>query len=128
MALKSALEKYKTDLLRGKNGGESVPSPDALPFLEDTITHLVGREQNMLLVNKARNAPIHSRGEMLAAFAALKDGKGSPSRLRAMAMAEALRGGGYYGAFGVDAVDAVDAFDAVDDVLTMPFDDDSVRG
>lgn len=114
MALKSTLEKYKTDLLRGKNGGESVPSPDALPFLEDTITHLVGREQNMLLVNKARNAPIHSRGEMLAAFAALKDGKGSPSRVRAMAMAEALRGGGYYGAFGVDAVDAVDAVGLVD--------------
>ena len=109
LALKSTLEKYKTDLLRGKNGGDSVPSPDALPFLEDTITHLVGREQNMLLFNNAQNASIHSKDDMLAAFAALKDGKGSPSRVRAMAMAEALRGGGYYGAFGMAEAGLVDS-------------------
>ena len=112
VALKSTLEKYKTDLVRGKNGGNSAPSPDALPFLEDTITHLVGREQNMLLFNSARDAPLHSKDDMSAAFAGLKNGKGSPSRVRAMAMAEALRGGGYYGAFGMAEAGLVMDWDA----------------
>ena len=90
-ALKRTLEKYKTDLMRGKNGGDSVPSPHALPFLEDTITHLVGRERTRLK---------SQAGSAAVAAAEFKDGTGSPSRVRALAMAEALRGSGFYGDFG----------------------------
>lgn len=105
IALKTTLEKYRKDLMRGKNGQGTVPSPDALPFLEDTITHLVGREQNMLLLNKNTRDLKYPRGGVLNAS---RDGKGSPSRVRAMAMAEALRGNGYYGAFGLAETGLVD--------------------
>ena len=100
MALKRTLEKYKTDLMRGKNGGDSVPSPQALPFLEDTITHLVGRERTRLK-SQAGSAAI--------AAAEFKDGTGSPSRVRALAMAEALRGSGFYGDFGPAEAGLADA-------------------
>ena len=68
--LTKALETYKLDLWHGKNCPPgSQPNGDALPFLEDTITHLVGRERNYLL----RSTP-----------------RVPPSRVRAAAMKEAL--------------------------------------
>lgn len=69
--LTKALEKYKVDLWQGRNSPPgSHPTGDALPFLEDTITHLVGRERNMLLSCSTVTVP--------------------PSQVRAAAMKEAL--------------------------------------
>jgi len=68
--LTKALETYKVDLWHGKNCPPgSQPNGDALPFLEDTITHLVGRERIFLLSSTSRTPP---------------------SRVRAAAMREAL--------------------------------------
>lgn len=68
--LTKALETYRVDLSHGKNCPPgSQPAGDALPFLEDTITHLVGRERNSL---------VHSASKL------------PPSRIRAVALEEAL--------------------------------------
>jgi hypothetical protein len=86
--LKETLESYRSDLMRGKNGQNAALGPNALPFLEDTITHLVGREQSLLLSHgdqKQKNT-LHGSTRGLG-----------PSKMRAEAMAEALQGGGYYG-------------------------------
>ena len=96
-ALQATLEKYKTDVLRGKSssmdavspldevgkhpfsGKSSVfPSSQPLPFLEDTITHLVGRERRRFVEGGAGGSA-SAKGP-------------SVSRVRAMAMAEAMRG------------------------------------
>ena len=74
--LKKALETYKMDLRQGRNGPVgSKPSTDALPFLEDTITHLVGREQSVLL---RKSSGVNSQSRV------------PPSRVRAAAMKQAL--------------------------------------
>jgi hypothetical protein len=74
--LKKALKTYKMDLRQGRNGPVgSKPSTDALPFLEDTITHLVGREQSVLL---RQSSGVNSQSRV------------PPSRVRAAAMKQAL--------------------------------------
>lgn len=71
--LSKALEIYKLDLRHGRNSPGPRHGSDALPFLEDTITHLVGREQSAL----SRHARV------------------PPSRVRAAAMRQALIGHGF---------------------------------
>lgn len=68
--LSKALALYKLDLRHGKTSPGPRHGSDALPFLEDTITHLVGREQSAL----SRHARV------------------PPSRVRAAAMRQALLG------------------------------------